>query len=148
MGGGYGTFNRNLFYIYAPEPENFHDAHSIIFEVLAEQGYVGLLIFLSIGILTFFSIRWIYVNTRGSPELNWCRDLALMVSASLIGYVTGGLFVGLAYFDLPYHLIAIVVILRAYVKNYKESPPPVTSVDEAAVAHLPVKRNKLGVRIQ
>ena len=152
MGGGYGTFNRELFYIYAPEPENFHDAHNIFFEVLAEQGYVGLLIFVSIGLLTFLSIRWIVVNTRGSPELYWCRDLSSMIFASLIGYIVGGLFVGLAYFDLPYHLIAIVVILREHVKQVKAGLIPAVSSepDEKALpaSNNPIpKRNSLGVKI-
>jgi len=151
MGGGYGTFNPELFYIYAPEPDVFHDAHSIIFEVLAEQGYVGLLIFLSIGVLTFFSIRWIVVNTRGSPHLEWCRDLALMVFASLIGYVVGGQFVGLAYFDLPYHLIAIVVILREYIKAHRHDQPTSPNGDEKPRKHIAAKwpkRNNLGVKIE
>lgn len=114
-GGGYGTFNPDLFYIYAPEPENFHDSHSIYFEVLAEQGYVGLVIFLGLGILTFLNIRWIVKHTRDRPELEWCRNLALMIFVALIGYITGGLFIGLAYFDLPYHYIALVVIVRQFV---------------------------------
>jgi len=153
MGGGYGTFNPQLFYIYAPEPDNFHDAHSIIFEVLAEQGYVGLLIFLSIGVLTFFNIRWIHNHTRGSPELEWCRDLALMISASLIGYVTGGQFVGLAYFDLPYHLIVMVVILREHVKHFKNSEQPQSSQDGdngpgPVMPNGLSRRNHLGVKIE
>ena len=158
MGGGYGTFNRQLFYIYAPEPENYHDAHSIIFEVLGEQGYVGLAIFLSLGLLTFLSIYWIYMNTRGSPELEWCRDLSLMIFASLIGYITGGMFVGLAYFDLPYHLIVMVVIIRQHVKQFKQSSQhhgrgsgPGIENEKAevtpATANGLARRNKLGVRI-
>jgi len=149
MGGGYGTFNPSLFYSYAPEPENFHDAHSIFFEVLAEQGYVGLLIFITIGVLTFKSIRWIVVNTRGSPELDWCRDLALMIFASMVGYVTGGLFVGLAYFDLPYHLIVIIVILRQFVVKHKNSPAQPSSEGDNGSISKPglVRRNRFGVRI-
>ena len=37
-------------------------------------------------------------------------DLARMLQVSVIGYATSGAFLGLAYFDLYYHLIAFVVL--------------------------------------
>lgn len=33
-----------------------------------------------------------------------------MTQVSLIGYATGGAFLGLAYFDYPYHLVIILVL--------------------------------------
>ena len=47
-----GAFTRYNFMLYAPEPDRVHDAHSIYFEVLGEQGFVGLAIFLALGIAT------------------------------------------------------------------------------------------------
>jgi hypothetical protein len=35
-----------------------------------------------------------------------------MVQVSMVGYASGGAFLGLAYFDLYYNLIAIMVICR------------------------------------
>jgi len=32
VGGGFETFQPDLFLKYAPEPENYHDSHSIYFE--------------------------------------------------------------------------------------------------------------------
>jgi hypothetical protein len=40
----------------------------------------------------------------------WASDLAAMIQVSLIGYAVGGAFLGLAYFDLPYHLMIIVLL--------------------------------------
>jgi hypothetical protein len=34
-----------------------------------------------------------------------------MVQVSLVGYMVGGAFLGLAYFDLFYHLVAILLLL-------------------------------------
>ena len=38
--------------------------------------------------------------------------LARMMQISLIAYMSGGAFLSLAYFDLPWHIIAMAVILR------------------------------------
>ncbi|MEO0617260.1 MAG: putative O-glycosylation ligase, exosortase A system-associated [Pseudomonadota bacterium] len=117
VGGGYGTFTKPLFLKYAPNPLDHHDAHSIFFEVLGEHGYVGLFLFLSMGVLTFFNGSWVIRKCRGRPDLQWASDLASMSQVALTGYVAGGLFLGLAYFDLPYHLMAILVLLKAYVRR-------------------------------
>jgi probable O-glycosylation ligase (exosortase A-associated) len=109
-GGGFGAFDKQLFQIYAPEPDNFHDAHSIYFEVLGEQGFVGLTIFLIIGFLAWRTGSKIINKTRNRSELKWAEQLASMVQVSIIGFAVGGSFLGLAYFDLYYHLIAILVI--------------------------------------
>jgi hypothetical protein len=45
------------------------------------------------------------------PELQWARDLAAMCQVGLIGYATGGAFLSLVYFDLPYYLVLIVVVV-------------------------------------
>jgi hypothetical protein len=38
-----------------------------------------------------------------------------MIQASLVAYGTGGTFLGLAYFDLAYHLVAAIVIAKTIV---------------------------------
>lgn len=110
LGGGFAVFNRQMFLRYAPDPDDFHDAHSIYFEVLGEHGFVGLAIFLALGILSLSKGNQIRRMTRKRPEALWAYDLASMVQVALVGYAIAGLFLGLAYFDLYYHLIAILII--------------------------------------
>lgn len=117
IGGGFGTFDPKLFLLYAPDPEDFHDAHSIYFEVLGEQGFVGLGLFLLLGILTYRSASWIIRNTKKHPDLMWANNLAAMIQVSLIGYAICGAFLGLAYFDFLYVLIAIIVLIRKIVAD-------------------------------
>jgi probable O-glycosylation ligase (exosortase A-associated) len=117
VGGGYQVFDPELFKRYAPEPENFHDAHSIYFQVLGEHGFVGLILFLLLGWLALRSAAWVIRNTKDVAELTWARDLASMVQVSMIGYAVGGAFLGLAYFDLYYHLVAITLLTRDYVSR-------------------------------
>lgn len=116
-GGGFRTFRRSLFAIYAPEPEDFHDAHSIYFEVLAEQGYVGLVLFLALWLGTWRMASRIIRTAKRHPRYRWARNLASMCQVSLLGYGVGGAFLGLAYFDLPYHIMAIVVITGEMVRR-------------------------------
>jgi len=112
LGGGFNVFTPRQFMSYAPEPLDFHVAHSIYFQVLGDQGYVGLLMFL---LLMFFSWR---TGTRvikfcgKNPELKWASDLAKMAQVSIIGYAISGAFLSLAYFDLYYDIIIILVLLE------------------------------------
>ena len=117
VGGGFNAFDPTLFYKYAPEPENFHDSHSIYFEVLGEHGFVGLALFLSLGLLAILGGSQIIKMTKNRDDLKWAMDLAAMIQVSLIGYAVGGVFLGLAYFDLYYTLIAMLVITRLVVER-------------------------------
>lgn len=111
FGGGFGAYTSRTFLIYAPNPTDVHDAHSIYFEILGEQGFGGLLLFLAMFISTWFMNNKT-IRLAGSREaLRWAKNLAKMLNVSLIAYASGGAFLGLAYWDLPYQLVAITVIL-------------------------------------
>ncbi|MBF0371306.1 MAG: putative O-glycosylation ligase, exosortase A system-associated [Magnetococcales bacterium] len=116
IGTGFRGFSYKTYAIYSPE--NWaRDAHSIYFEVLAEQGIPGLTLFVLMYLFTFQSGRWVIKNTKDRPELIWANDLAAMLQVSLVGYAVAGAFLGLAYFDLPYHFMAMVMITRRIVEK-------------------------------
>ncbi len=117
LGGGFQAFSSELFWKYAPNPTDFHDAHSIYFEILGEQGFVGLALFLLLAFLALSAATQILRRAKGHAELRWARELAAMLQVSLVGYAVGGAFLGLAYFDLYYHLIGMVVVLRVLVER-------------------------------
>lgn len=110
LGGGYEVFAGKT------------DAHSIYFEILGEHGFFGLAMFLSIGFLSWFTGSWVIKKTKGIEELNWARDLASMLQVSLIGYAVSGAFLGLAYFDLYYHLVAMMVLTKVLVMRHLANP--------------------------
>jgi probable O-glycosylation ligase (exosortase A-associated) len=112
LGGGFETFRPEVFAAYAPEPWRWADAHSIYFEVLGEHGFVGLALFLALGLMTWRSASWIVRRCRADAQHRWAADLAAMVQVSLVGYASAGAFLGLAYFDLYYTLVAIVVLCK------------------------------------
>lgn len=116
LGGGFKMFTRETFLIYAPNPLNVHDAHSIYFQVLGEHGFIGLLLFLLLGGLAWLRCGKIVRQCKSDAERRWAADLAAMLQVSLVGYAVTGAFLGLAYFDYYYHLIAIVVVTWSLVK--------------------------------
>lgn len=115
IGGGFETFKWEAFQKYAPEPNNIHDAHSIYFEILGEHGFITLLIFLLLVVSCFSSLRSIKKISQNNAEKAWANNYADMIQVSLVAYLIGGAFLGRAYFDLFYHLIAIVLILKILV---------------------------------
>jgi probable O-glycosylation ligase (exosortase A-associated) len=129
VGGGFEAFIPRNYQYYAPsvvemlttrgkrEASNMPDAHSIYFEVLGEHGFVGLALFLLLGVLAWRTGTWVIRHSRASEELKWAADLAAMVQVCLIGYAVGGAFLGLAYFDFYYHLVAILVVLKEWLKK-------------------------------
>ncbi|HJV24474.1 MAG TPA: putative O-glycosylation ligase, exosortase A system-associated [Aromatoleum sp.] len=116
LGGGFETFQRGMFAIYAPDPTNWRDVHSVYFEVLGEQGFVGLGLYLLLATLTWRSATKIAHTVRKLPEHAWMADLAKMVQVSIVAYLTAGAFLGMAYFDYYYNLVLIVVAAKAMLR--------------------------------
>ena len=113
MGGGFDGINSlDIFQTYAPNPLNYHDAHSIYFEVLGDHGFVGLGLFLLMALLVWKMASGVIKDTEKREDLQDFNSLAKMLQVSLIAYLTGGLFLGLAYFDLYYILIVLVLLSR------------------------------------
>lgn len=110
FGGGFELWTPAMFARYAPNPDDVHDVHSIYFEAMGEQGFIGFAMFMSLLGMTWFKCQRVVKLTRKSPDLSWARDLASMLQVSLIGYMTGGAFLGMAYFDYPYHLMVLAVM--------------------------------------
>lgn len=132
-GGGFRVFTENLFLTYAPNPADFHDAHSIYFEILGEQGFIGLALFLSIGFLSLKYCNRIIRAARGRTDLIWAGDLAAMLQVSLIGYATGGAFLGLAYYDLYYDIVAVVIVLHHHVRMTLTATDAKSKIRESSV---------------
>jgi probable O-glycosylation ligase (exosortase A-associated) len=121
IGGGFETFTPELFRVYAPTPDIVQGPHSIYFEVLGEHGFVGLALFLGLGYAAFRRAGAVVKVVDGLGEagkhLLWARELCAMLQVSLIGYAVGGAFLGLAYFDLPYHMIALILVTSSFVER-------------------------------
>lgn len=138
-GGGFKCWTPENFAIYS-DPNRVHDAHSIYFEVLGEQGFPGLMLFLLLFILTWRTGSWIIRHTKDQPHMLWANQLAKMIQVSIIAYATGGTFLGLAYFDLVYHLICLLVVTRLWVARELANPTEHTGTEKATNTKLPVRQ--------
>ena len=141
FGGGFDAFNPEDFFIYAPDPYDFHDAHSIYFKILGEHGLIGFGLFFSLLLMSFFKASSLRKKAL-QRKLDWAFHFASMLQVSMVSFAVGGVFLGLCYFDLLYHLIAMVVILDALMRqpeNMANTPKQKTAseVDEVPTPGAP-----------
>ena len=108
-----------VFEKYANNIYDVHDAHSIYFQVLAEHGFIGFILFIFIAFSSWRLAASLMKETKNNPELQWIYDLSSMLQVSFIGYWSAGAFLGLADFDLYYCLISILVGCKTYLIQYK-----------------------------
>ena len=123
MGAGFDAGSPEAFAKYAPNPLDMHAAHSIYFQVMGDHGFVGLGLFLLFWALTWRTATWVRKNAQPAEELRWAVRLASMAQVSLVGYFVGGAFLSLAYFDLPYDLMVVMVLLRVLVRDELKAVP-------------------------
>ncbi len=93
--------------------------HSSYFEMLGEQGYPGLALWLllhGIGVLQMEMIRrrW---KAREGPGESWIAPLANALQQGQTIYLVGSLFVGIAFQPFIYMLVALQCALHSYVKR-------------------------------
>ena len=150
LGGGYSSFTVEQVERLTPDLTNFKSnkggawgAHSIYFENLGHHGFVGLALYLLLGISAFRAASRLVKNASKHQDLIWARDLAAMVQVSLIGFAVSGTFLELATFDLTYHLFAIIMVLTVIVKNHKEAPQETSQPAE----ELPLRHNRTFERL-
>jgi probable O-glycosylation ligase (exosortase A-associated) len=126
LGGGFETWTQAAFDRYSPDYREPHDAHSIYFKVLGEHGWFGLILFCGIGILAWKTGSAIIRQTARVEELRWLSELAKMIQVSLVAYATGGAFLSLSYFDLYWHLVALLVLGNVLLRQHLAQAPGLT----------------------
>ncbi len=117
FGGGFMVWESSIFRIYAPVPEDVHAAHSIYFQIMGEHGFIGLFLWMSIGIATWMTARDLIKTGRANEQLAWAAQLGAMLQVSMIGYAAAGAFLSLAYYDLPYNVMVMAVVAKRYLRS-------------------------------
>ena len=117
IGGGF-LINRahDLFISYVPNASDSRAFHSVYFEVLGEHGFIGLGIFLALLGTTVVYANAVRTAIKGREDLQWADDLVRMLLVCMVGYAVGGAFLNLAFFDLYYHLIALILCTKLTVE--------------------------------
>ena len=108
-GAGFSMEWPEIFARYAPNPNAIFTAHSIFFQVIGEHGWIGFLLFVSLGFFGFVAAAKLRRQAHRHADAEWLHTLAGMIQVSMVGYAVGGAFLSLSYFDLPYNVLVVLV---------------------------------------
>lgn len=91
--------------------------HSSYFEMLGEQGWPGLTLWLLIHLLGVWQMEKVYRRHRRSETEPWLAPLASALQQAQIVYLVGSGFVGIAYQPFCYMIVALQCGLWSWVKR-------------------------------
>jgi O-antigen ligase len=118
---------------YSPEPGRFRVAHNAYFQLLAECGLPGLLLFLGAIGAALWRMQRLRDRARQVSQAwqAWIETQARMFQISILGYLAGSMFLNMAYNEVIYHLIGLTVCLEVVAEAEAHVREP------EAVADLP-----------
>ncbi len=141
FGGGFDSYKANSFTYTLPVKEETENTvtidyrevtdegrafHSSIFEMLGEQGYPGLAIWLMLHGLGIWQMEKLYRRWKGADDETeaWISPLAAALQMASLVYLVGAVFQGIAYQPVMLMIIGLQTGLYSYV----------TRLDSARVA--------------
>ena len=148
FGGGFGAYRQNQIVVQTvstsgsgsvqivssrSEADAGRAYHSSYFEMLGEQGFPGLALFLliqGIGLVRMERLRRRYRKADG--EQAWISPLAAALQHFQIVFLTGSIFVGIAYQPFPWLVFAVQIGLDCWVVRRERE-------GKAAFAHMPAR---------
>ncbi len=150
LGGGFEAYRSNRVHVelkgqttegnnVSVEVKDAYDKarayHSSYFEMLGEQGWPGLVLWLWLMLSGLWQMerirhRW---KKRTGPGETWQAPLAGALQQSLIVYMAGSLFVGIAFQPFCYMLIGLQCGLWSYLKRIEAAAPRAARVSRALV---------------
>ena len=136
LGGGFEVYRQNSLQVdkvivrnvggqisreivsYTDRGRAFHNSY---FEMLGEQGFPGLLLWLYLQTACLYRMERLRRRYRDCVyEDKWIRPLATALQAGHLVYLLGAMFVGIAFQPFIYMFIALQIGLHTYVKRREE----------------------------
>lgn len=105
--------------------------HSMWFTILGEHGVPAFILWIILMGSCFLSLRSIRSAGKTRAELSWTVPYADMLQASFVGFVVGGTFLDIAYFDMFYFLVAVLIIIKDQIRHAAVGTPPMATVPVA-----------------
>ena len=109
--------------------------HNSYVEIFAEHGFVAFAMWMSLILGTIVSLTRLPRLTKGIEGLEWVGNYCYMIRASIIAYMAGGTFLGLAYWDLLYHLIFISVLVKQFALKELSEYTAAQNSDDLKLSH-------------
>ena len=157
LGGGFDSFRSNSFTYVMPvkkqdgntttieyrEVEDKARAfHSSVFELLGEQGWPGLTIWIALHLTGLWQMERIYRRWRkaGDEAERWIAPFAASLQMGAVIYIVGALFQGIGYQPVMLMLVGLQVGLHTYCRRIDSA--------RAAVAASAVRRQAVAGRVR
>lgn len=97
-------------------------AHSIYFQVLGEQGVIGLVLYLLTIVSGFLNLRAVIRDTKGLSRWTSTRELAEMMRLSLFSFCVCGAALPIDFYDLFFLWMMLSASLREMTRKEKAVP--------------------------
>ncbi|PCI50443.1 MAG: putative O-glycosylation ligase, exosortase A system-associated [Alphaproteobacteria bacterium] len=122
--GFYARYYQPYYQKYMVGIDTNRAVHSVYFQVLEEQGYVGIFIYLLLMITAVISANKVSKTSARREDLIWASKFLFYAQFSIIGFAFNGLTINVAYLDLYYYILAFIVLLISHIKIEMAKPPP------------------------
>ena len=143
FGGGFDSYRANSFTYTMPVREETGNTvsveyrevtdearafHSAIFELLGEQGYPGLAIWLLLHGIGVWQMERIYRRWKGAQDESeaWMSPRAAALQIASLIYLVGALFQGIAYQPVMLMIVGLQIGLNSYVLRLESAKREVT----------------------
>jgi putative inorganic carbon (hco3(-)) transporter len=131
-GGGFQFYSLKIYARYYPEflsawPGKVWKCHSMWFTVFAEHGFPGFILWIALIVCCFLSLHRLRRAAVASPKGDWIIGHVEMLESAFVAYMVAGSFLDIAYFDMFYYLVAVVIILKQRVLVPREAARPAPS---------------------
>lgn len=154
FGGGFDAYRSNSFTYRMPEvtgppgneqvtyktvTDKARAYHSSYFEMLGEQGWPGLILWICLQLLGVWQmerIRWRFKRTEEGTD-SWQWGLATALQQAQLVYLLGAAFVGIAYLPYMFMLVGLQCGLWSYVKRTAQEVPKASFRRPVAVDAVP-----------
>ena len=125
-GGSFDVLpNVDVFQRYQPRPlpGGFPSSgpHSIYFQLLADHGFPGLILFLFLIGSCLWSLWRVRRQAQHLLFASYLVDYAYMIEVSILGFMVSGAFLGFAYLDVIYEMVGLVVVIRMLLRHELEA---------------------------
>lgn len=121
FGSSFENVKIEYFLLYGQNAEYIQGPHSIYFQILGQHGFIGLALFLCLGISVWRCANRVILSCDIS-DARGAQDVMLvqMIKVSYVGFAVGGAFLALAYFDVPYYLMIVLAQLALLTRQGRE----------------------------
>jgi len=136
FGGGFEAYRQNVLYVdrvvttnvggqatqqIEPYTDHGRAFHNSYFEMLGEQGYPGLALWLFLQVSCLFRMAKLRRRYKtASADDAWVRPLATALQAGHAVYLLGAMFVGIAFQPFIYMMIALQISLITYLSRREQ----------------------------